>query len=187
MRKPYQADSPPAKKAPVLWIASPRNGKRIVGIMLNERHVGVMTHYHKSRTVPCLGARMNCVPCSEGWAARWKGYYPLWIGPGNIVLGEVTANAQQRVAAWIGPAGARSLRGCTVTITRPGSSPQAAVCLQIEPPPENRKIEMLPAEVDVLGALERIWGLDYTDQNRDVIGHAHYDGAEPVADQADAG
>jgi hypothetical protein len=61
-------------RAPFIPLWEGRGKQQYTFLLLNERPFGVHTHWDGHRILPCTIARGKCLPCSQKWDRRWRGF-----------------------------------------------------------------------------------------------------------------
>jgi len=126
----------------------------MVGTVLSERLIGLMTHYVDGRTQACI--RNGCLHCLGGMMPRWKGYLHFALDgtpPREIAL-EVPAAAGEMIRLTQEAEG--SLRGVRLSLRRVGNKVNGQVRVKVSS--LRGDVEDLP-ELTLRPMLERIFGL----------------------------
>jgi len=156
-------DAPEFGPKKYVRVLSPKLKKDLRLLICNRRLVGVWTHYmeavgpgHKGKTQPCTGHRVMCAGCLRKRARRWKGYLGCWAPKvGEYCIAEVTLEAARSCHDLINPD--VDLRGRLVYLQRMGDSANGPVMAKLLP---YEAETYLPDELDVVGALTRLWGYE---------------------------
>lgn len=132
--------------------------KLVEMVCLSQAFIGAKLHFWKGRTKPCCGT--NCPACAEGQRPRWKGYVLAYHQPTRtIVIFEFTDRAHQ--AFHEATVKHRHLRGMKFTTSRLNKKVNGP--LRVEFTDIREESPHLPAEVDLMDMLERIWEIRQQD------------------------
>lgn len=131
-----------------------QQGGTIRAVITSPRIVGLYTHYFGGRTCPCVD--VQCKACSEGFSARWHGYFGVWLAgkPQHKIL-ELTANPCLAIQSYQDTYG--TTRGALITVKRVGARQNGRVECVCEPC--NRDKLSLPDEPNLINALATLWSL----------------------------
>ncbi len=146
----------------------PNPGRRFVPLHLSKGRtpelfivtspalVGFHTHFLDGRIHPCTQSLGACLPCRQGYLARWRGFASaLKHTSGARWVVQCTAKAWEENATLQQLDG--KLTGTWWTIHRAGDSPQSRMiwthCLRNE-------LRAPTRAADVLDVLSNLWGID---------------------------
>jgi len=148
-------DSGPQDRGPFIPIMSPRPGQQLRCLITSADWQGVYTHFHESRTTPCLGDDLACEGCYRRRAKRWKAYVAgIMAGVGRQCLVELTIGALDSCDELKHSRG--NLRGRYIILWRANMARNAPVRCKLE---DFRGDLHIPAPFDIHAALCRIWGI----------------------------
>lgn len=157
-----RCDEPPALDTRYVPIIDAQPNTTHHFVVLSPSLVGVWTHYHLERTIPCTGRTTGCLCGPLKLARRWKGYLCCWWPTaGRICLAEVTIDAH-RNAPHLFEAG-RNLRGMMLGMYRLTAKKNGPVRVFEEGRISSDELEKMPVPVDVMRCLYAIWGIEYPD------------------------
>lgn len=125
-------------------------------IILSGDVVGCFTHHWGGRTSPCLPD--TCPACDHGARRDWKGYL-CCLRPSNrqVVMVEITPATMANFRDAFNRL--RTLRGCTLNLTRKGDVKQGKMHAHIVQPKGDQS--HLPDPVSQRKFLSRLWRLDF--------------------------
>lgn len=127
----------------------------IAGVITTRDVREVWTHYHRGRTVGC--SKPICPGCDAKCAMRYEAYVGLYSPPSkkHIILG-LTVGAVRQIVDQVGRLD--QIRGLVISAGRASKRPNARVVVEtglVYP-----DMSALPADFNVLEHLERIWGVE---------------------------
>jgi len=133
----------------------------IAGVITTRDVREVWTHYHRGRTVGC--SKPACPGCDAKCPMRYEAYVGLYSPPTkkHIILG-LTVGAVRQIVDQVGRLD--SIRGLVISASRASKRPNARVVVEtglVYP-----DMSALPAQFEVLEHLERIWGVEASEDVR---------------------
>lgn len=127
-------------------------------ISLSPRPVGVWTHFHMNRTIPCVGKPTGCICAIVQLRRVWKGYLASWDPLlSRVCLAEVTYDCYRNCAELFNRPDS-NVRGRAFMMFRNGNRRNSPVRLTFGARVPNME-DRLPPEPDVMRILRRIWGV----------------------------
>ena len=127
-------------------------GKAIAGIVTSVHLVGCYVHYFRGRSTPC--ERADCEACKEKHTPRWYGWLSLWAPKSNEhVIAEITSSCVEAVREYELKHG--QLRGAVLTLERATAKINSRLTARVQQ--SAMSPDVLPAELDVVSVLEKIW------------------------------
>lgn len=124
--------------------------------ILSGRVVGCYTHWWHGRTAPCLAPK--CEACDNNKRRDWKGYLCCQrASTKEIIMVEVTPGAMRVLHDKYRQL--RTLRGCTLHLTRKGETKLGKMHAQVIAP--RGSTDGLPKAISQTKFLERMWRLDH--------------------------
>ena len=144
---------PPPKARGYVPLVTPRPGRPIKGICLQPDLTGLMVHWLKTHSAPCLADKSACPGCQAQTPKRWKGYMPILALPSQrISILEITEEGARNCSAlWLT---FKPLFGRIITATRNGLTANCRQTMTIEDQPT--RVD-LPASPDLREVLGKIW------------------------------
>jgi len=145
-------DIPPGTALPI-WRPSARgqNGS----IITSPDWIGLYTHWHGGRTVPCR--RQRCKPCEEKLGRRWGGFIGLWNPrSGSQVLWHFPPGVVPTLTAALKQRG--TVRGLEAVILRTNARPNGPVLLRLLG--NDQQGMVIPDAPMIWHCLCRIWQLE---------------------------
>lgn len=125
-------------------------------ICLSASLVGVWTHFHLQRTIPCIGKHKGCICGDLDLGRRWKGYLGAWDPLlSRVCLAEITLDCHRSCATSFARL-AGEMRGLAFYMWRLGNRRNSPMRIQFGCRLPNHE-ERLPAAPDVMRCLRRIW------------------------------
>lgn len=126
-------------------------------VILSDALVGVWTHYHMLRTIPCIGRRTGCICSTVQLAKRWTGYLACWWPQqGRQCLVEVTIDCHRNAPKLFAPG--RNLRGTAIGLFRLVQRANGPVRMYEEGKMSGDELEKVGPPVDVMRCLYATWG-----------------------------
>lgn len=121
-------------------------------VIISDHVIGRYTHFVGKRTMPCIDK--NCWGCENTTQRRWYGWLTVYNEKNDkIILLEITQKAYQQIEKYMEHH--KTLRGAKLRACRKGGKANGQLKLEITPA---RHVQAtLPAEIDRVEALERIW------------------------------
>ena len=133
-------------------------GRPIVGIVTSMELVGCYVHYFRGRSKAC--ERADCEACREKHMPRWYGWVSIWGPKSNEhVIAEFTASCVEAIQEYRLKHG--QLRGAVLTLERATAKINSRLTARVQQSTINA--DVLPAELDVIGTLEKIWETHHSD------------------------
>lgn len=150
------SNAPAPHRAHVGRVLSPRPGDILIGAILSNQIVGVLTHFMDGRSSPHIEPAQACEPCKlTRQRPRWKGYLSAFVwGTSRICVFELTEGAYLADERLRDPE--FDLRGWVIRVERMTAHKRARVRVEWK---EKIDASKLPPACDVVASLEVLWGL----------------------------
>lgn len=134
-------------------VRAPEKGA-LQGYITSEHQVVTATHHYQGRTECCN--HEDCKMCMAGVRQEYHGYLAVWHPKSmeQCVI-EVTPAPSDLIADWEQRWG--KLRGCTFKLFRATEKSNGRVRIQLKE--REATIPNLPAGIDLIAYLERLWGV----------------------------
>lgn len=148
-------DNPPAESRPAPYELRRVGLDPTTGFATGDTPLGVMVHFYKGRTRPCVGTQA-CEACENGNEARWKGYLTLFDPRSREHwIQEYTAQAHEGIKLGIVAHG--SLRGHEICFRRQRRKPNSPMIAEVWI--KTIDLRTLPSAPDVKAILRKIWDI----------------------------